>query len=83
MGIDKGEEMNDLYIHVAFHYESTIDRLIGNGLLDKDFVDTHRKIFYDSLDEEKLRAAQRIRSHTEIICHYVRGIINRNSFAEI
>lgn len=74
MGIDKGEEMNDLYIHVAFHYESTIDRLIGNGLLDKDFVDTHRKIFYDSLDEEKLRAAQRIRSHTEIICHYVRGM---------
>jgi len=74
VGIDKGEEMNDLYIHVAFHYESTIDRLIGNGLLDKDFVDTHRKIFYDSLDEEKLRAAQRIRSHTEIICHYVRGM---------
>ncbi len=66
--------MNDLYIHVAFHYESTIDRLIGKGLLDKDFVDTHRKIFYDSLNEEKLRAAQRIRSHTEIICHYVRGM---------
>ena len=48
------EEMSDLYIRIAFHYESTIDRLVGKGLLDKDFVDSHRKTFYDSLDEEKL-----------------------------
>ena len=68
------EEMSDLYIRIAFHYESTIDRLVGRGLLDKDFVDNHRKTFYDLLDEEKLRTAQKIRSHTEIIRRYVRGM---------
>ena len=69
------EEMSDLYIRIAFHYESTIDRLVGKGLLDKDFVDGHRKTFYDSLDEEKLRASQRIRSQTEIMQHYVRAMV--------
>ena len=37
------EEMSDLYIRIAFHYESTIDRLVGKGLLDKDVVDSHRQ----------------------------------------
>ena len=69
------EEMSDLYIRIAFHYESTIDRLVGKGLLDKDVVDTHRKTFYDSLDEEKLRASQKIRSQTEIMQHYVRAMV--------
>ena len=69
------EEMNDLYIRIAFHYESTIDRLAGKGLLDKDFVDSHRKTFYDSLDEEKLRASQKIRSQTEIMQRYVRAMV--------
>ena len=69
------EEMSDLYIRIAFHYESTVDRLLGKGLLDKDSVDYHRKTFYDSLDEEKLRTSQKIRSRTEIMRRYVRGII--------
>lgn len=69
------EEMSDLYIRIAFYYESTIDRLVGKGLLDKDFVDGHRKTFYDSLDEEKLRASQKIRSQTEIMQHYVRAMV--------
>lgn len=69
------EEMSDLYIRIAFHYESTIDRLVGKGLLDKDFVDSHRKTFYDSLDEEKLRASQKIRSQTEIMQRYVRAMV--------
>lgn len=69
------EEMSDLYIRIAFHYESSIDRLVGKGLLDKDFVDNHRKTFYDSLDEEKLRASPKIRSQTEIIQHYVRAMV--------
>ena len=56
------EKMIDLYICIAFHYESTIDRLVGKGLVDKDFVDSHRKNFYDSLDEEKLWASQKIRA---------------------
>ena len=69
------EEMSDLYIRIAFHYESTINRLAGKGLLDKDFVDSHRKTFYDSLDEEKLRASQKIRSQTEIMQRYVRAMV--------
>jgi hypothetical protein len=69
------EEMSDLYIRIAFHYESTIDRLLGKRLLDKDFVDNHRKIFYDSLNEEKLRASQKIRSQTEIMQRYVRAMV--------
>ena len=39
------EEMSDLYIRVAFHYESTVDRLLGKGLIDKDFADYHKKTF--------------------------------------
>ena len=72
------EEMSDLYIRIAFHYESTIDWLVGKGLLDQDFVDNHRKTFYDSLDEEKLRASQKIRSQTEIMQRYVRAIVCGN-----
>ena len=49
------EEMSDLYIRIAFHYESTVDRLLGKGLIDKDFADYHRTTFSDSLDEEKLQ----------------------------
>lgn len=37
--------------------------------------DKSRQAFYDSLDGEKLRISQKIKSHTEIIRHYVRGMI--------
>lgn len=60
---------------LLFHYEATIDQLVGKGLLDKDFVDSRRKTFYDSLDEEKLWASQKIRSQTEIIQRYVRAMV--------
>ena len=69
------EESSELYIRIAFQYESALDQLIGKGLIDKDFADKHKKAFYDSLDEEKLRTSQKIRSHTEIMRRYVRGII--------
>ena len=48
--------------------------VILNGA-DKDFVDSHRKTFYDSLDEEKLRTSQKIRSQTEIMQRYERAMI--------
>ena len=54
------EEMSDLYIRIAFHYESTIDWLVGKGLLDQDFVDNHRKTFYDSLNEENCGPPKRL-----------------------
>lgn len=69
------EEIGELYIRFAFQYESALDQLVGKGLIDKDFADKHKKAFYDSLDEEKLRTSQKIRSHTEIIRHYMRDII--------
>lgn len=69
------EEVSDPYICIAFHYESTIDRLVEKGLLDRDFVDSYRKTFYDSLDEEKLRVSKKIRSQTEIIQRYVRAMV--------
>ena len=69
------EEMSDLYIRIAFHYESTVDRLLGKGLIDKDFADYHRKTFYDSLDKEKLRTSQKIGSQIEIMQRYVRAMV--------
>ena len=65
-----GEEMDKLYIRTAFQYESALNQLIEKGLTDKS-----SKTFYDSLDEEKLRRVQKIRSHTEIIRRYMRGMI--------
>ena len=72
------EEIGELYIRIAFQYESALDQLIGKGLIDKDFADKHKKAFYDSLDEEKLRTTQKIRSHTEIMRRYMRGMISGN-----
>ena len=69
------EELSNLYIRIAFQYESALNQLVDKGLVDKDLADTTRKTFYDSLDEEKLRTSQKIRSHTEIIRHYVRGMV--------
>lgn len=69
------EESGELYTRFAFQYESALDRLIGKGLIAKDFADKHKKAFYDSLDEEKLQTSQKIRSHTEIMRRYVRSMI--------
>ena len=47
------EEIGNLYIRIAFQYESAIGRLFDKKIIDQDLVDRHRKAFYDSLDEEK------------------------------
>ena len=72
------EEMNNLYICIAFQYESAINQLVDKGLVDKDLADQSRKNFYDSLNEEKLRTSQKIKNHTEIIRRYMRGMICRD-----
>lgn len=56
-------------------YESALNQLVDKGLMDKDLADKSRQAFYNSLDEEKLRTAQKIKSHTEIIHRYMRGMI--------
>lgn len=69
------EEISNLYIRIAFQYESVLNHLIDKGLADKDLAGRSRKAFYDSLDKEKLRTSQKIRNHTEIIRRYMRGMI--------
>ena len=69
------EEVSNLYIRVAFQYESALNQLIDRGLVDKALADAAKKTFYDLLDEEKLSTSRKIRSHTEIIRHYMRGMI--------
>lgn len=68
--------ISNLYICIAFQDESALNQLINKGLVDKDLVDKSRNAFFESLDEEKLRTSQKIRSHTEIIRHYMRGMIS-------
>ncbi len=72
------EEVNNLYIRVAFQYESAIGQLLDKKIIDQDLVDRHRKTFYDSLDEEKLRTSQKVRNYTEIIRRYMQGMICEN-----
>lgn len=43
--------------------------------MDKNLADKYKEAFYNSLDEEKLRTSQKIKSHTEIIRSYMRGMI--------
>ncbi len=69
------EEISNLYIRIAFQYESALNQLIDKGLVDKNLADKYKEAFYNSLDEEKLRTSQKIKSHTEIIRSYMRGII--------
>ena len=69
------EEIGELYTRLAFQYEAAIGQLLEKKIIDQDLVNRHRKSFYDSLDEEKLRTAQKIRGYTEIIRRYMRGMI--------
>jgi hypothetical protein len=68
----KEEEISELYIRLAFHYESAIDMLLAKGLIDKDLATTHKEKFYDTLDEEKLRTYKKIESYRETIRLYMR-----------
>lgn len=66
------EEIRKLYIRLAFQYESSIDTLLAKGLIDTDLATATKEQFYDSLNEEKLRTAQKIRDYHETICLYMR-----------
>jgi len=69
------EEISRLYIRIAFQYESALDLLVDKGIVDQGFVDEHKETFYSTLDEEKLRISKKIKSYTEVICSYMRGMI--------
>jgi len=66
------KEISELYIRLAFQYESAIDMLFAKRLIDTELATTTKEKFYDTLDEEKLRASQKIRDYNETIRLYMR-----------
>ena len=53
------KEISELYIRLAFQYESAIDTLLTKELIDTDTATVAKEKFYNSLDEEKLRTSKK------------------------
>lgn len=66
------EEIGELYIRLAFQYESSIEVLLAKGLIDTDLAAATKKKFYDSLNEERLRASKNIGNYRETVSLYMR-----------
>ena len=64
--VKKGEwvinenELYERYIRLAFQYESAIEAFLTRGLVDVESANAAKEKFYDTLNEEKQRAAQKI-----------------------
>ena len=69
-------ELRERYIRLAFQYESAIDALLTKGLVDVEAASAAKERFYDTLNEEKLRATQKIRDYHETIGLYMRVLAN-------
>ena len=69
-------ELRERYIRLAFQYVSAIDALLTKGLVDVEAASAAKERFYDTLNEEKLRATQKIRDYHETICLYMRILTN-------
>ena len=65
-------ELRDRYIRLSFQYESAIDALLTKGLVDIEAASAAKERFYDTLNEEKLRTAQKIKDNHETISLYMR-----------
>lgn len=52
-------ELHERYIRLAFQYESAIDALLTRGLVDAEAASAAKEKFYDTLNEERLRATQK------------------------
>ena len=65
-------ELRERYIRRAFQYESVIDALLTKGLVDIEAADAAKERFYDTLNEERLLATQKIRDYHETISLYMR-----------
>lgn len=66
------KEIGELYIRLAFQYESAIDALLAKRLKDTDLATAAKEKFYDSLNEEKLWTSPKIRDYHETIRLYIR-----------
>ena len=65
-------ELREHYIRLVFQYESAIDAFLTKGLVDMEAAGAAKERFYDSLNEERLRATQKIRNYHETISLYMR-----------
>ncbi len=72
------KEISELFIRLAFQYESAIDTLLAKRLIDTDLATEAKEKFYDSLNEEKLQTSQKVRDFHETICLYMRQIACNN-----
>jgi hypothetical protein len=66
------KEISELYIRLAFYYESVIETLLAKGLIDADLAAATKERFYDSLDEEKIRTSKKSRTIAKLYV-YTRG----------
>lgn len=66
------KEIGELYAHLAFQYESSIDSLLARRIIDIDLAATSREKFYDSLNQEKLKTSKKIKDYHETIRLYMR-----------
>lgn len=57
---------------MEFQYESAIDALLTNGLVDIEAASATKERLYDTLNEEKLWTTQKIRDYHETIRLYMR-----------
>lgn len=67
-------ELRERYIRLAFQYESAIDALLTKGLIDMEAASAAKERFYDTLNEERLLATQKIRDYHESISLYMRTL---------
>lgn len=51
---------------MEFQYESAIDAILTNGLVDIEAASATKERFYDTLNEGKLRTTQKIRDHQPV-----------------
>lgn len=72
------KEISELYVRLAFQYESAIDTLLTKGLIDTDLATAAKEKFYDSLNEEKLQTAKKIRDYHETMSLYMRQMTCSN-----
>ena len=69
-------ELHERYIRLAFQYESAIDALLTKGLVDVEAASVAKERFYDTLNEERLRATQKIKDYHATISLYMRILAN-------
>lgn len=69
-------ELHERYIRLAFQYESAMDALLTRGLVDEEAASAAKERFYDTLNEERLRATQKIKDYHETISLYMRILAN-------